>query len=79
MRDAFPHLKFATSAAEKADTWPGWATDAEFKVAEVYRRTGDAAEAKDHYNLFLDHAPPTHPDRRDAMGSLASLGAPREH
>jgi tetratricopeptide (TPR) repeat protein len=79
LRDAFPHLKFATSAAEKADTWPGWATDAEFKVAEVYRRTGDAAEAKDHYNLFLDHAPPTHPDRRDAMGSLASLGAPREH
>jgi cellulose synthase operon protein C len=79
VKDAFRHLKFATNAAEKEEAWPGWATDAEFKVAEAYRRMKDTAEAKDHYNLFLDHAPPTHPDRRDAMNALASLGAPRDH
>jgi tetratricopeptide (TPR) repeat protein len=77
-KDALVHLKFATSAAEKGESWPGWATDAEFKVAEAYRRTGDAADARDHYNQFLDHAPPTHPDRKDAMNALASLGTPRE-
>ena len=79
---ALPHLRVATKAAEDAkdgEKWPGWATDAEFRFAEALRKSGAKQEAIDHFNVFLDHATATHPDRRDAMNALAALGAPREH
>jgi tetratricopeptide (TPR) repeat protein len=78
---ALPHLRFATKAAEdaKEDKWPGWATDAEYRFAQALRKTGAKQEAIDHFNVFLDHATATHPDRRDALSALSALGAPRDH
>jgi predicted Zn finger-like uncharacterized protein len=81
LAQALPHLRFATKAAEdaKEDKWPGWATDAEYRFAQALRKTGAKQEAIDHFNVFLDHATATHPDRRDALGALSSRGAPRDH
>jgi tetratricopeptide (TPR) repeat protein len=75
---ALPHLAFAIDAAEKETPAPGWTIDGEFRVAEAYRKTGHKAEAADHYNRFLDSAPPSDPDRRDAVNALVALGHPRE-
>jgi tetratricopeptide (TPR) repeat protein len=75
---AFPHLAFAVTAAEKETPQPGWLSDAEFLAAEAYRKTGHKAEAIDHYNHFLELAPPTDPDRKDALSALAGLGHPHE-
>ncbi len=75
---AFPHLSFAVAAAEKETPTPGWLTNLEFLSAEAFRKTGHKADAIDHYNRFLDAAPPTDPDRRDALSALAGLGHPRE-
>jgi tetratricopeptide (TPR) repeat protein len=75
---ALPHLVFAVDAAEKETPPPGWQIDGEFRVAEAYRKTGHKAEAVDHYNRFLDSAPQSDPDRKDALSALAALGRPRD-
>ncbi len=75
---ALPHLAFAIDAAEKETPVPGWTVDGEFRVAEAYRKTGHKAEAVDHYNRFLDAAPPSDPDRKDAISGLSALGHPRD-
>jgi tetratricopeptide (TPR) repeat protein len=76
---ALPHLAFAVNAAEKESPQPGWTAKAEFMAAEAYRRAGQTAQAIDHYNHFLDIAPPTSPDRKDALSALAGLGHARDH
>jgi predicted Zn finger-like uncharacterized protein len=78
MGAALPHLAFAIGAAEKETPLPGWATAGEFRVAEAYRKTGHKGEAVDHYNRFLDAAPQSDPDRKDALSALLALGQPRD-
>jgi tetratricopeptide (TPR) repeat protein len=80
MKDAAPHLEFATKFAEntKEGKWPAWGTDAEFDVAKALMKMGRKKEAIDHFNVFLDHAVATHPDKREALAALTSLGAPRD-
>jgi tetratricopeptide (TPR) repeat protein len=82
LKEALPHLVVATKAAEGAkegEKWPGWGTEAEFEVAEAFFKTGQKADAIDHFNVFLDHGGLTHPDRKEALNALISLGAPRDH
>ncbi len=75
---AVPHLLFAAGEAEKMEIRPGWLADAEFALADGLRRTGKRQEAVEHYRRFLDIAPTSSPDRRDAMNALSALGQPYE-
>jgi tetratricopeptide (TPR) repeat protein len=75
---ALPHLLVAATEGEKTTPAPGWFSQSEFMLAEALRKGGKRAEAKEHYTRFLQSAPPSSPDRSDALAALKALGAPYE-
>ena len=75
---ALPHLVSAAQGAEKLEVPPGWLANAEFAAAQALRKSGQKAPAIEHYRRYLDNAPLTSPDRREALGALVGLGAPYE-
>ncbi|MGH7328190.1 MAG: hypothetical protein ACREJX_07555 [Polyangiaceae bacterium] len=72
--EAVKHLTFATNEGEKIDPRPGWLADAEFAAAEALRKTGARDQAIARYKKFLEIAPTSSPDRRDAIQALTSMG-----
>jgi tetratricopeptide (TPR) repeat protein len=72
---ALTNLTIAVAGGEKLDPRPAWVSQAEFLFAESLRKGGKKAEAIEHYRRFLEIAPPTSPDRTDAIHALAGLGA----
>jgi predicted Zn finger-like uncharacterized protein len=76
---AAPHLAFAVDEAKKAQPRPGWLARAAFENGEAQRKTGHKPEAIESYNLFLELAPTTDPNRREGLRALKELGAPYEH
>ena len=77
--EAGKHLAFAVEQAKKAQPRPGWLARAAFENGEAQRKTGHKQEAVESYNLFLELAPTTDPNRRDGLKALKELGAPYEH
>jgi tetratricopeptide (TPR) repeat protein len=77
--EAGKHLAFAMEQGKKAQPRPGWLARAAFENGEAQRKTGHKQEAIDSYNLFLELAPTTDPNRRDGLKGLKELGAPYEH
>lgn len=78
MAEAAKHLAFAAEKAKSIQPRPGWIFKAAFEAAEALRKTGKKAEACENYKLFMDLAPPTHPDRRDAKKGMEESGCPPE-
>jgi predicted Zn finger-like uncharacterized protein len=76
---AAPHLAFAVEQAKTAQPRPGWLARAAFENGEAQRKTGHKPEAIESYNLFLELAPTTDPNRREGLRALKELGAPYEH
>jgi tetratricopeptide (TPR) repeat protein len=74
--EAARHLGIAVDAAKKAQPRPGWLARAAFENGEAQKKTGHKQEAIDSYNLFLELAPTTDPNKRDAIKALKELGAP---
>jgi cellulose synthase operon protein C len=74
--EATKHLAFAVAEAEKMEVHPGWYADVQFQAGEAYRRTGQRKEAIERFKRFLEVAPTSSPDRRDAISALSELGAP---
>lgn len=72
--EAAKHLAFAATEGEKLDPRPGWLFDAEFAAGEALRKTGARDQAIERYKKFLEIAPTSSPDRKDAVAALASLG-----
>ena len=77
--EAARHLAFAAEQGKKAQPRPGWLARAAFENGEAQQKTGHKQEAIDSYNLFLELASTTDPNRRDALRGLKDLGAPYEH
>ncbi|MEZ4262901.1 MAG: tetratricopeptide repeat protein [Polyangiaceae bacterium] len=73
--DAAPHLAYAVKEAQGAQPRPGWLVTAAFESGEAHQAVGATKEAVDAYKLYLDLAPPTAPDRKDALKALTALGA----
>ena len=74
--DAVKHLAYAVTEAEKMEVHPGWYADVQFQAGEAYKRTGQRKEAVARFKRFLEIAPTSSPDRRDAIAALSDLGAP---
>jgi tetratricopeptide (TPR) repeat protein len=74
--EAVGNLVYAALQAEKESLRPGWIADAEYKAADSLRRTGKRADAIERYKRFVEYAPTTSPDRKDAFAALRELGAP---
>ncbi|MEO7110021.1 MAG: hypothetical protein ABI183_06260, partial [Polyangiaceae bacterium] len=72
--EAVKHLMFAASEGEKLDPRPGWLADAEFGAAEALRKTGARDLAIEKYKRFLEIAPTSSPDRKDALNALVNMG-----
>ncbi len=72
--DAVKHLSFAATEGEKLDPRPGWLPDAEFGAAEAFRKTGAKDLAIERYKRFLEVAPVSSPDRKDAVNALLNMG-----
>jgi tetratricopeptide (TPR) repeat protein len=72
--EAVKHLSFAATEGEKLDPRPGWLPDAEFGAAEALRKTGAKDLAIEKYKRFLEIAPTSSPDRKDAMNALMNMG-----
>ena len=77
--EAARHLSFAVAEGKKAQPRPGWLARGAFENGQAQQKTGHKQEAIDSYNLFLELASTTDPNRRDALKSLKDLGAPYEH
>lgn len=75
-QEAAKHLEYAASEADKMDVHPGWYADVLFQDGDALRRTGQRKEAIERYKKFLEVAPTSSPDRRDAIAALSELGAP---
>ncbi len=75
---ALPHLLFGATEAEKMDIKPGWFAQAEFLAAQALRKAGKKGDAAEHYRRFLQAAPSSSPDRKDAISALSALGQPYE-
>ena len=74
--EAAKHLGYAAQQADKMDIRPGWFSDLQFQTAEAFKRTGQRKEAIERFKKFLEVAPTSSPDRRDAVRALGELGAP---
>ena len=74
--EAARHLAFAVEQGKKAQPRPGWLARAAFENGEAQKKTSHKQEAIDSYNLFLELASTTDPNRRDALKALKELGAP---
>lgn len=73
--EAARHLAFALDAGKALQPRPGWLANCAFEAGEALRRSGQVKPAIEAYNYYLELAPPTAPDRRDAIDALRGLGA----
>ncbi len=76
--EAAKHLAYAVEHGRTAQPRPGWLGPAAFEAGEALRKTGQKKEACEHYQLFMELAAPTSPDRRDALKAQNDLGCPWE-
>jgi predicted Zn finger-like uncharacterized protein len=72
--DAAKHLAYAVEQASDMKPRPGWLGPAAFEAAEALKKTGQKKTACDDYAIYLELAPPSDPDRRDALRSQKELG-----
>ncbi len=71
--DAAKHLSYAVEQASEMKPRPGWLGPAAFEAAEVLKKTGQKKAACDDYAIYLELAPPSDPDRRDALHAQKEL------
>jgi predicted Zn finger-like uncharacterized protein len=76
--EAAKHLVYAVEQGKSSQPRPGWVGGAAFEAGEALRKIGQKKEACDHYHLFMELAPTTSPDRRDAIKAQNELGCPSE-
>jgi cellulose synthase operon protein C len=76
--EAAKHLAFAVDKGKSAQPRPGWIAPAAFEAGDALRKIGQKKEACEHYHLFMELAPPTSADRRDAIKGMNDLGCPWE-
>ena len=76
--EAAKHLVYAVANGRTAQPRPGWLGPAAFEAGEVLQKTGQKKEACEHFQLFMELAPTTSPDRRDAIKAQNDLGCPWE-
>ncbi|MBX3198300.1 MAG: zinc-ribbon domain-containing protein [Labilithrix sp.] len=76
--EAAKHLVYAVGQGRTAQPRPGWLGPAAFEAGEALQKTGQKTEACEHYQLFMELAAPTSPDRRDAIKAQSDLGCPWE-
>ncbi|MBX3209407.1 MAG: tetratricopeptide repeat protein, partial [Labilithrix sp.] len=76
--EASRHLVYAVGQGRTAQPRPGWLGPAAFEAGEALYKTGQKKEACEHYQLFMELAAPTSPDRRDAVKAMNDLGCPWE-
>ena len=76
--DAVKHLTYAVTEGKSAQPRPGWLGQAAFEAADVQKRTGQKKDACDNYNLYMELAGATSPDRKDALRAMEQLGCPYE-
>ncbi|MDF2692554.1 MAG: hypothetical protein K0S65_937, partial [Labilithrix sp.] len=76
--EASKHLVYAVEQGKAAQPRPGWLAGAAFEAGEALRKTGQKKDACEHYALFMELAPTTSPDRRDAIKAQNELGCPSE-
>ena len=74
--DAAKKLNFAVDEGKKAQPRPGWLFQAAFEAGEASRKSGDKARAIEMYRLYLEMAPPTSADVRDAQKRLTEWKEP---
>jgi Tfp pilus assembly protein PilF len=72
--EAAKHLVYAVDKGKSAQPRPGWLGLAAFEAGETLRKTGQKKDACEHYNLYMELAAPTSPDRRDAVRAINELG-----
>ncbi|MBS2020761.1 MAG: zinc-ribbon domain-containing protein [Deltaproteobacteria bacterium] len=77
--EASKHLVYAVETGKAAQPRPGWLGSAAFEAGETLHKTGQKKEACEHYQLFMELAAPTSPDRRDAIKAMNELGCPYEN
>jgi cellulose synthase operon protein C len=76
--EAAKHLVYAVEHGKAAQPRPGWLAQASFEAGEALRKTGQKKEACEHYRLFMELAPMTSADRRDAIKAQNDLACPSE-
>jgi tetratricopeptide (TPR) repeat protein len=76
--EAAKHLSFAVEHGKSMQPRPGWLPSAAFEAGETLRKSGQKKDACDAYHLFVELAPPTSPDMRDAMKAQRDLACPTD-
>jgi tetratricopeptide (TPR) repeat protein len=76
LAEAAPHLVYAAVTGEKESLRPGWLPQAEFMAGEALRKTGRRQDSIERYKRFVEFAPLSSPDRKDAFAALRELGQP---
>ena len=72
--EAAGHLEYAVTEGEKAEARPGWLTTALFQEAQTFRRIGRNKDALIAFKKYVEAAPASAPDRRDAQAAIEALG-----
>jgi tetratricopeptide (TPR) repeat protein len=72
--EAAKHLVYAVENGKSMQPRPGWLGATAFEAGEALRKIGQKKEACEHYQLFMELAPPNAPDRRDATRAMTDLG-----
>jgi tetratricopeptide (TPR) repeat protein len=75
---AVTHLSYSVTQGMSLSPRPAWVVQAEFVCAEAMKKTGRKQEAIEHYKTFADMAPPSNPDRADAIRAIKALGGTYE-
>jgi cellulose synthase operon protein C len=76
--EAVKHLVYAVEHGKSMQPRPGWLGSAAFEAGEALRKTGQKKEACEQYHLFVELAPSTSPDMRDAKRAQSDLACPSE-
>ncbi len=74
--EAAKHVSYALEKAKEMTPKPAWISTAAFVAGETLRKLGQKASACEDLKFFMDVAPPTSADRRDAMKQMSELGCP---
>ena len=74
--DAVTVLGDATRVGDNAVTRPGRLYLAHLHYAQALQKVGRRPEAAANYQIYLDTAPGTDPDRAEAAAALKALGGP---
>ena len=76
--EAAKHLAYAVEQAKGMTPKPAWLSNAAFEAGETQKKSGQKPAACESLKLFMETAPPSSPDRRDAVRHLTELGCPYE-